>query len=432
MDNVIKRLLFGEKNCNIIRRSYFLNIIAGLINALQAVFIQMLIIRVTGIKDAGIMTIAMAISNLVVTVGKFGVRNYQVTDLVRSFSFKTYLITRFISTIAMMMLSMCYIVYEYYFLSTSVNKLFIIFVTCAIYAVDALEDVFLGEFQLEGRLDVSSVVYIVRWSATILVFGMGLIISHNLLMSVLITFFFTGSFSLLINGYISKEFAVFDEEKNKGEGKWLQLLLQCAPLFAGAFFMMYLTNSPKYAIERYLSDEVQACFGFVSMPIFAIELLNNFLYQPKLVKMAIAWDGGKLGEFKKYIVIQCTMLVGLTIICIMGADIFGIPILSLLYNVNLIEYRRVLLVLLLGGGFLALVGFYAVLLTIMRKQTWMMYAYIVDSFLALIVMNPSVRYGGVWGGTVAFVILMAILALLLLLSVITVYYARKRKIQKNK
>ena len=181
--------------------------------------------------------------------------------------------------------------------------------------------------------------------------------------------------------------------------------------------MIYITNSPKYSIERYLSDDIQACFGFVSMPVFVIELLNNFLYQPKLVEIAMAWEKGELKTFRKYIFRQSTMLLILTGICELGAYFLGIPVLSAVYAVDLTSYKWILLLLLLGGGGLAFVGFFAVLLTVMRKQHWMMICYIIVAAAALFLMPYSVSNSGVWGGTIVFLMLMFSLAFLLFLAV---------------
>ena len=68
------------------KRDYIWNTVAGLINAAEAVIMSMFVTRIIGLADAGRLTIAFAIGNLMMTVGKFGVRNYQVTDIENKFS----------------------------------------------------------------------------------------------------------------------------------------------------------------------------------------------------------------------------------------------------------------------------------------------------------------------------------------------------------
>lgn len=62
------------------------------------------------------------------------------------------------------------------------------------------------------------------------------------------------------------------------------------PLFGISFLSFYVNSAPKYAIDACLTDEIQACYGFVAMPVFVIGLINNFIYQPVLVPMAVEWE----------------------------------------------------------------------------------------------------------------------------------------------
>ena len=75
------------------------------------------------------------------------------------------------------------------------------------------------------------------------------------------------------------------------------LLKVCFPLFAGAFLSFYIGNAPKYAIDAMLTDELQACYGFIAMPVFVVGLLNNFIFNPILFRMSMLWKKGKKKEF---------------------------------------------------------------------------------------------------------------------------------------
>ncbi len=54
---------------------YLWNVAAGLVNAGEAVVLSMVVTHTTGLEDAGILSIAFAVGNLMMTVGKFGVRS---------------------------------------------------------------------------------------------------------------------------------------------------------------------------------------------------------------------------------------------------------------------------------------------------------------------------------------------------------------------
>ncbi len=57
-------------------------------------------------------------------------------------------------------------------------------------------------------------------------------------------------------------------------------------------------------------------------------------------------------------------MIGLTLFVLAGGFILGIPALSIVYGVDLDGYKAELMVLLLGGGFLAYTSFYQMILTV--------------------------------------------------------------------
>ena len=82
----MKRLLTKKHN------AAFWNTISGLINAGQSAVILIFISRYLGQSAAGIFSIAYALGNLFSTMGKYGVRNFQVTDVKEVFLFHEYLV----------------------------------------------------------------------------------------------------------------------------------------------------------------------------------------------------------------------------------------------------------------------------------------------------------------------------------------------------
>ena len=108
--NIIRKFLLND-NKNIQKNSYLWNMIGGLLNAGQSVLILMVITRVAGIDDAGIFTIAYASANLFLTIGNYGMRSYQVTDVNHRFSFGDYLGSRITTSVIMIAVSITYVLY---------------------------------------------------------------------------------------------------------------------------------------------------------------------------------------------------------------------------------------------------------------------------------------------------------------------------------
>ena len=170
----------------------------------------------------------------------------------------------------------------------------------------------------------------------------------------------------------------------------------------------------KYAIDAKLTDEMQACYGFISMPVFVIGLLNNFIFSPMLYKMSILWDERKIKIFVEKVLRQIVILAMITLICLLGAYILGVPVLSWLYNTDLFPFKKELLILLLGGGFLGLSGFLSILLTIIRYQNLLMWGYLAVAVLAYFLSDRTVELYGMTGASILYVILMLLLCVMFL------------------
>ena len=81
---MIKKLLYNSNNPS--KSAYFWNTTAAMLNAFQTVFILMLISRIDPVIDAGVFTIAFAIGNLMMTIGKYGIRQCQASDVNEKYS----------------------------------------------------------------------------------------------------------------------------------------------------------------------------------------------------------------------------------------------------------------------------------------------------------------------------------------------------------
>ena len=108
---MIKSFLYGSKDK--MKSAYLWNTSAAMLNAFQTVFILMLISRIDPIIDAGVFTIAFAIGNLMLAVGKYGVRQFQVSDIKEKYSFREYVFSRVLTSILMINASVVYVGYYY-------------------------------------------------------------------------------------------------------------------------------------------------------------------------------------------------------------------------------------------------------------------------------------------------------------------------------
>ncbi len=379
---------------------------------------SMIVTRVTGLVDAGMLTIAFAIGNLMMTVGKFGVRNFQATDIENRFSFSVYLKTRLLTVLLMIVAVSAYLAYAFTWLKYGPDKIMIIGMVCMIYAVEALEDVFWGYYQRRNKMDAGAKMFCFRWLGILIVFPVSLWKSRNLGLTLLICLVVSLIlFALMLCLCYGKICAKEDRNigqvlKNGSLPEIKQLMRAVFSLFGITFLSFYVNNAPKYAIDACLPEEIQACYGFVAMPVFVIGLLNTFVYQPTLLPMARKWEDRQYRIFVHRVLKQLAVVGVLSVVCMAGAYVVGIPALSWLYHTELSAYKKELMVLMATGGFVAVSGYLSVVLTIMRCQKDLLWPYGLIAFTAAISLKGIVSRYGMIGAAMSYLILMVLLCLI--------------------
>lgn len=125
-------------------------------------------------------------------------------------------------------------------------------------------------------------------------------------------------------------------------------------------------------------------------------------------------------------------MIGITIFVLAGGFVLGIPALSIVYGVNLTGFRAELMVLLLGGGFLAYTSFYQMVLTVIRKQNCLIAGYLLGYGLFLLLGRQAVEDGGILGVSVFYTIVVAIIAVYFVLVILAGYRARKKQLKNDR
>ncbi|WP_418467612.1 lipopolysaccharide biosynthesis protein, partial [Faecalibacillus faecis] len=288
------------------------------------------------------------------------------------------------------------------------DKTVIVFLMCYLKLIDSVEDVFHGMYQQHERLDVASKCMSIRLILSTVFLCMCSIIFKDLLISSIITCVF----STLIFVYLLKiTYSIFNLPKIQFDFfNAKRILKDCFPIFAGSFLSFYILNAPKYAIDALLSSELQAYYGFISMPVFVIGLLNNFVFQPILTTVANCYETKNKDQFFQLIKRQIVVILIITIVALIGSYVLGIPVLSILYNCDLSNYKVDLLILMLGGGILAYVGFLTTIITLMRNQNIILIGYVIGGVLAIVLSQLVVSLYGLRGASILYLLLISVLA----------------------
>lgn len=408
------------------KKEFIWNTIGSMVFAVFNAVTLMFCTRLNGVEIAGMFSICYATCCILNAIGDMGIRIFQVTDTKRDYKYQDYFYSRIYAIILMLVIGAVYVVITGY----SNEKLFIFVILILIRVLDNFSETFQAEFQLNDRLDLAGKSLLYRNSAEMLAFIIFNKITNNIYISFGAMLLF-GVLVLIFYEYRNVKRYVKDKlAYNHTKAK--KIIMESIPLGLSTLFNAYVINAVKYAIEKYGNNEMQTYFNILYMPTFVINLVSLLLIKPFLKVFGEYWNNKEYSKFIKTIIkldlvlIVCTALV--EIVCMF----IGIPILNMLYKVDLTEYKVHLLLMVVSGLFYAMatVMFYA--LGTMRKQKYTTITYIITSIVSMLLSYTLVNKYNLMGAAISNVFIMLFLFIGLTLFFIFYYMRQKKEIlQKN-
>lgn len=391
----MSRFLFGNGQ-SIEKKATIWNAVASFAYSLQSAVLLMVITRTTGLVDGGIFTIAYTVTQMMATIGSFGMRDFQVSDSKSEYSYRDYFSSRIVSVIIMIIVCIGYSLFQGY----NGEKLILIVLLCAYRVVDGVEDVVHGEIQKSNRLDVAAKVMSLRIILSSVTFCISFIVSRNLFISCAVMLISSVVLALCLNIVASKSFSeiVVDFRINNV----VKLLWTCLPLCIGGFLYNYLVNAPKYSIDRVLTEEMQSIFSILFMPIFAVNMFSMFVFKPMVAHMGVLWNNGDVKGFRQIVRKQSLIILGISGILMICGAVAGPEVLGFIYKVDLQQYRWLFVLLIFFGGLAAYTAFYVAVITIMRFQRVIVISYFIGMVFEICTVDFVVSKLSLWGAGIMY------------------------------
>lgn len=375
--------------------------------AASTVVMLLVVTRVLGTYSAGVFALALTLGQQAQMLGAFEIRPFHATDVSARFSFGTYYSSRIVTTLLMVAGIAAFALVSK---QLSYDALVLVLIAST-RAFDAFEDVFHGELQRRGRLDLGGRAFFYRTLVTTVVFCGLVILTHSLLLASAVTLAVSLAALIALNVPVAR--AMFELRPDFAWGPLLHLLRVCAPLFAGGFLAVYLMSAPRFGIEQFLSPEDQARFVILFMPALVINLLSLVLFKPLLTRIATHWTEGDRPAFLAVVRKAFAAVAAAFAITFAISWAFGLPLLRLVYGVDLAGHEADLLVLVVGGGLNAVgVILYYALVT-MRRQRAVLIGYCVAAAVVTALAWILIPRLGMLGAGLAYGGAMLVLALVL-------------------
>ena len=250
------------------------------LNSFNSLFYLIIVTRINGMNDAGIFSIAYSTALILYTIGLYSGRLCQVTDTENKVKDKDYILNRVITCVLMIILGAGFLVVKQY--QTYKTTVFILL--CIFKATEAFSEIIYGIMQKNDllyrvgqSLTIKSLIGIILF----LIIDLG---THDLILAC-ISMIIVNISTIIFFDFILISNKLIDKSSKVDFNNVLMIFKSEFFVFANSFLGIYVLNAPKYAIDSYLTEELQAIYGYIVMPGTVMVLFAQFVVLPFLNKL---------------------------------------------------------------------------------------------------------------------------------------------------
>ena len=287
-----------------------------------------LIVRMSGFEDAGILSLAMSVTAAPAIVGLFNIRSYQVSDLRGQYSDRVYIRSRLYTN--MLSFVVCLIVV--FLNGYTLDKAAVILVFMCFKLAEGAADVYYGIDQKKERLDYAGISLSLRGLGALTLFCLVFYLTGKLFFCVLAMSAF--SFAVVLFYDRSRARGLMEEcADEKADFTAIKsLLITCLPLAIVAFLNNLSLTIPKIYLERYFGEEIFGIYSSVASPTIVVQLAATTLFAPLVPILTKHFEEQDRQGFLKILGQFFALIAGGTILGIVASKLLAPWALKLLYG----------------------------------------------------------------------------------------------------
>lgn len=408
------------KESNNIKKNIVWNTIGVLTISSTSLLYTLILTHFCNLKDVGIFSFAFSFACMMITLASFGGRTIHITDSNNNNSNISYIITKYITVLLTFLIVLIYITIKSY----SITKTTLIIILCLFKFFEEISDVYYGVLQKENYLYKVGIFQTVKSIINIILFTLIIVFSKNIILSSSSILIVNILFALIIERHAAKTANNWKFEIKTKEIK--NILYQNFYVCFFTFLTSYIISSPKYAIDKYLIDDMQAIFNIILMPATFIYLLAGFILSPFMVEISKEIEKKEYDKSKKRVIKIISIILLLGIISLIGCYYCGIPILNIIYGIDLTAYKFGFLIIILGSIMYSISVAISTILIAYRELKIQTIISLVLSILSYLICNILVKKLSITGGCYAYLIVVSLRALIYIILFLNVLKKRKR------
>lgn len=405
-----------------LRRNFLWNTFGQLVYMASQFLCGILVMRLAGEQVSGVYNTALTATGIFLSISSYGMYSFQVSDLERKYTDTVYVRSRAATcTLAAALcagfvaVSACTGEHPY-----SLQQSVCVLLFLGYRLVESFTDIYNAIDQRAGRLDVVGKTYAIRGAASLLSFTLTLWLTQDivltlaLMLAVSLAVFFV---------YSLPQARAFYRPGPAARARVLLLLWECAPLAIYSFLNTTTASIPKLMLGSRLGEAALGVYGPVTQPVVLLQVGATYLFNPFITVFADSYARRDRTGFWRAVLGVQAVVSALLPLGLLAAHFLGEWGLTVFVSPLLAEYHVLLGPMVVSSVLTALVLFYSMVLTVMRRMKALIAANVCAIAASALASGPCIGRWGLQGATYAAIA--AQLVQLALLALFALWMARR-------
>lgn len=359
------------------------------------------VVRIAGESVSGVLSTAMNVTNLFISLSGYGMRYYQVSDTKHLYSDNTYIKSRFLTCGAAAFLCLVFSFAVQY----SAYQRICIMLWLLYRMSEPFSDVYNGICQQNNCLDKVGKSYAVRAVLTIAPFILLLLLTNDLAITLLAMAVLVWIVVLFYD--IPQANLLKQNNAQTAETKVKLLLIALAPLAIYKALETAAAVIPKFFLERVLGTDVMGIYSPVTSPVLLLQTGASFILVPLVTVFAENLSAKNKKGFnsvliKSFAFVAALLPVGL-LVCVFFGD-FGLRII----RSGLDQYSYLLPPMVVAAVLTSATMFLSMILTVLRELKVLIAANLSGLLVAALISVPMIKTFNMQGATYALIVVLLV------------------------
>lgn len=354
--------------------------------------ITVLVTRKSGFSEAGILSLAMAMSLTFRAISYFGIRNFQITDKCNKYSDADYFSFRIITCIiSFVMCAVCAILFGY------TSEIFAAILLYMLFRVtEGFSDLHQGIMQKAERLDYAGICLLIKATVTTACFAIGYCISNSL--NIGLAFMSASAIGVLFIFEIPITRRCSNGTLEISWTNCKKLAAETAPMFAYMTELSFIFNAPKWFLYALTDEASVGAFSSVFSLALIIHAVFKYLYVPYITEFSLLYVQKNYFTVKKLAAKIITIFASLVLLFSFFSLAFGSSVLTVIYGENEI-YHEIILPVVLSVCAYSLMTFVSVFAIIERNFKKLIVGYTLGAIIFIVISPPLISLYGISGAS---------------------------------